>query len=101
MKYMYMYKEQENTTIRIKAMVFYQQFKNYRENIGCPGTVSITTFGRDLKEYSGNGIEKKLIKGRKVYFLDYKKVNEYLKQKGYVEEIEEIEEENVESDEDY
>ena len=49
----------------------------------------MTTFGRDLNEY--DGIVKKKSSGI-VYSIDYEKVSEYLKKKGYFEDIEEIEE---------
>lgn len=109
MAFMYKYKNKEKKIVRKRATVFYKEFKNYRENIGWVGNVSITTFGLDLKEYIGNGIEKKRISGRYVYFIDYEKIGEYLNKKGYVEDIEEVEEteeieeieENSDSDEDY
>ena len=79
-------KNNKKKVVKLKARDFYTEFKYYRETIGCVGNVSMTTFGRDLKEY--DGIVKKKSSGI-VYSIDYEKVSEYLKKKGYFEDIEE------------
>ena len=64
----------------VKAQHFYTAFLNWtqRRNFNCKTTN--TSFGRHMKEFQGNGIEKKKTKEHAMYTIDIVKLMEYMQQ---------------------
>lgn len=84
------YYSRTTDVLRISAKDIFNKFNNWLESNKFKVEFNSTSFGRELNRYSG--IESKKSHGLIIYIIDYKNVHQYLDKMNYLEDIEEIEE---------